>query len=279
MCLTQSAVSKQVAVLEELLGRSLFQRIRKRLHLTPAGELYVSEVSKILTEIDKASRYIISYGGTNEVLKIATPPTFGDRWLLPHLKGFEELHPGIHLEIKTELQPFDLMHGNADVGFFFGRPSWPGADCVPLFHERLVPVCAPDYLNGRVLGDAQDLGAETLIQCTSRSEAWPAWFTAHDIDSKNSYQGPRFDTFFLCIRAARKGFGIAMLPEFLVREEIEEGALMIPFNSSVPSEGCHHLAFAESAANVPKILAFVSWIERQVKGEGTPRKFKPTLVA
>lgn len=279
MCLTQSAISKQVAILEELLGHSLFQRIRKRLHLTPAGELYVSEVTKILNEIDKASRYIISYGGTNEVLRIATPPTFADRWLLSHIKGFEELHPDIHLDIKTELHPFDLMHGKADIGFFFGRPTWPGADCVPLFHEKMLPVCSPEYLDGRTFDCASDLSTETFIQCTSRSEAWPDWFMAHGVESKSSYRGPRFDTFFLCCRAARKGLGIAMLPEFLVTEEIENGTLVTPFNSPVLSEGCHHIAFAESAAKVPKILAFVSWIEGQVRGEVEPTRFKPTLVA
>jgi DNA-binding transcriptional LysR family regulator len=88
--LTQSAVSKQVAQLEDMLAHPLFQRIRRRLHLTPAGALYLTEVNKILTQIDISSRYILSYGDETEVLRIATQPTFGARWLVPRLKGFGE---------------------------------------------------------------------------------------------------------------------------------------------------------------------------------------------
>ena len=105
--LTQSAVSKQVAQLEDMLAHPLFQRIRRRLQLTPAGALYLTEVNKILTQIDISSRYILSYGDETEVLRIATQPTFGARWLVPRLKGFGDRHPRIHLDIRNELEPFD----------------------------------------------------------------------------------------------------------------------------------------------------------------------------
>jgi hypothetical protein len=74
-------VSKQVAQLEEMLCHKLFERVRQRLYLSPAGSLYLAEVHKILTQVDISSRYILTYGGETEVLRIATQPTFGDRWL------------------------------------------------------------------------------------------------------------------------------------------------------------------------------------------------------
>ena len=76
LALTQSAVSKQVAQLEEMLQHLLFRRVRRRLQLTPAGSLYLSEVRKILTQVEMSTHYMLSYGGETEVLRVATPPTF-----------------------------------------------------------------------------------------------------------------------------------------------------------------------------------------------------------
>ncbi len=267
--LTQSAVSKQVAQLEEMLCHPLFQRIRRRLHLTPAGELYMAEVNKILIQVDMSSRYILTYGGETEVLKIATQPTFGDRWLVPNLKGFSHQHPGIHLDIRSELEPFDLVRAKADVAFFFGQGTWPGATCIELFKEQVVPVCAPDVMARHAFENAEALTGHILLQCTSRPEAWHEWFLEQNLHSQNSYHGPRFDTFYMCIRAAQAGCGIALVPRYLVNEELAEGKLVIAWNHPLPSDGSHFLAHAEHAAQVPKVKAFVDWIRHKVSA-GTP---------
>ena len=263
--LTQSAVSKQVAQLEEMLCHPLFQRIRRRLHLTPAGELYMAEVNKILIQVDMSSRYILTYGGETEVLKIATQPTFGDRWLVPNLKGFGKRHPGIHLDIRSELEPFDLVRAKADVAFFFGQATWPGATCVELFKEEVVPVCAPDLLDGDPVTNAEALTRYTLLQCTSRPEAWHEWFLEQDLHSQHSYHGPRFDTFYMCIRAAQAGCGIALVPRYLVSDELAEGKLTIAWDHPMQSDGSHFLAYAEHAAQVPKVRAFVDWVTQRVQ--------------
>lgn len=161
--LTQSAVSKQVAQLEVMLSRSLFHRVKKRLHLTPAGSLYMAEVSKILIQVDMSSRYILTYGGETEVLKIATHPTFGARWLVPRLGGFMEEHPEIHLDVRNELEPFDLIQAKADIAFFFGHGTWPGATCIKLFSEEVVPVCTPLHKTKHLFDRTQDLTRQTLI--------------------------------------------------------------------------------------------------------------------
>lgn len=265
--LTQSAVSKQVAQLEEMLQHLLFRRIRRRLQLTPAGSLYLTEVNKILKQVEMSTHYILSYGGETEVLKVATQPTFGARWLIPHLKGFGAANPNIHLDIRNELEPFDLVQARADVVFFFGQGTWPGAECIELFGEQMVPVCAPDILPAEPLVSALQLSERVLLQCASRPEAWHEWFQAQDLQTEHSYHGPRFETFYMCIRAAQSGCGVALVPRFLVEDELAEGKLVIPWDHPQPSSGRHFLAYAEHAAEVPKIRAFVKWIEEQVRRE------------
>ncbi|POF87137.1 transcriptional regulator GcvA [Pseudomonas putida] len=264
--LTQSAVSKQVAQLEEMLHHHLFLRIRRRLQLTPAGSLYLAEVNKILTQVDMSSRYILTYGEQTEILKVATQPSFGVRWLIPHLKGFGKRYPNIHLDIRNEMEPFSLLQGSADVVFFFGQGTWPGATCVQLFDEEVVPVCAPELLQGRELSDASALAELVLMQSTSRPEAWHEWFLEQGLHTDNSYHGPRFDTFYMALSAAQAGCGVALVPRYLAEKELAEGSLVIAWQHAMRSNGAHYLAYAEHAAEVPKVRALVEWIKTQLEG-------------
>jgi LysR family transcriptional regulator, glycine cleavage system transcriptional activator len=261
--LTQSAVSKQVAQLEDMLQHLLFRRIRRRLQLTPAGSLYLAEVNKILNQVEMSTHYILSYGGNTEVLKVATQPTFGASWLIPHLKGFGLANPNVHLDLHNVLEPFDLLQGKADVVFFFGQGTWPGAECIELFGEEMVPVCAPDLLAAGV-GSVEQLGEQVLLQCASRPEAWHDWFDSLGLQSSHSYHGPRFETFHMCIRAAQCGCGVALVPRFLVEDELSEGKLVIAWEHPLRSSGKHFMAYAEHAAEVPKIRSFVAWINGQI---------------
>ncbi|NIF18981.1 LysR family transcriptional regulator [Pantoea sp. Cy-639] len=263
--LTQSAVSKQVAQLEEMLRHHLFLRIRRRLQLTPAGSLYLAEVNKILTQVDMSSRYVQTYGTQTEVLKVATQPSFGVRWLIPHLKGFGKRHPNIHLDIRNEMEPFALLQGSADVVFFYGQGTWPGATCVELFGEEVVPVCAPELLQARALPDAGALAELVLLQSASRPEAWHEWFLEQGLHTDNSYHGPRFDTFYMALSAAQSGCGVALVPRYLVARELAEGSLVMAWDHAMKSNGAHYLAFAEHAAEVPKVRALVEWVREQLQ--------------
>lgn len=258
--LTQSAVSKQVAQLEEMLRHHLFLRIRRRLQLTPAGALYLAEVNKILTQLDMSSRYVLTYGEQTEVLKVATQPSFGVRWLIPRLKGFGKRHPNIHLDIRNEMEPFALLQGSADVVFFYGQGTWPGAACVELFGEEVVPVCAPELLDAGALDGPAAVAGKVLLQSTSRPEAWHAWFQDQGLHTDNSYQGPRFDTFYMALSAAQSGCGVALVPRYLASRELAEGSLVIAWDHALRSPGRHYLAYAEHAAEVPKVRALVDWI-------------------
>lgn len=121
--------------------------MRRRLQLTPAGDLYLVEVRKILTQMEMSTHYLRSYGGETEVLRVSTPPTFGARWLVPRLKGWRLRHPHIHLDLRSEQEAEDLLQGHSDLAFYFGQGSRPGTECLKLFGEELVPVCAPASLS------------------------------------------------------------------------------------------------------------------------------------
>lgn len=272
--MTQSAISKQIAQLEALLRNPLFLRVRRRLQLTPAGALYQSEVRTILNQVDMSSRYILTYGSETQVLTIGTQPTFGSRWLIPRLQRFMAAHPDIQVKVRSETRPFDLMQAKIDISFFFGHGTLPGAQCLELFEADVVPVCAPGFLRGGQIANLDELSQQTLIQCASRPEAWHDYFSHQQFQSDSSYHGPRFDTFYMCVRAAEGGCGIALTPRLLAEEELQAGKLVIPWGYVQPSDGAYFVACSEHSAEVPKIKQFVEWARdeaRQQESRGGTR--------
>lgn len=268
--MTQSAISKQIASLESLLRNPLFVRVRGRLQLTPAGALYQTEVKKILNQVDMSSRTILTYGSEKQVLSIGTQPTFGARWLIPRLHRFMTAHPDIQLSVRSDIRPFDLMQAKIDVAFFFGESALPGAECKPLFSADVIPVCAPQALPKDGIVDLEHLSRQVLIQCTSRPEAWHDWFSHQHFESENCYRGPQFDTFYMCVRAAQAGCGVALAPRLLAQEELNAGTLVIPFDYAQPSDGAYYVAYAEPTAQIPKIKQFVAWIEQEARDDPLP---------
>ncbi|AZE92688.1 Transcriptional regulator, LysR family [Pseudomonas orientalis] len=262
--LTQSAVSKQVAQLEELLQHLLFRRVRRRLQMTPAGDLYLVEVRKILSQVEMSTHYLRSYGGETEVLRVSTPYTFGARWLVPRLKGWRLRHPQIHLDLCNEQEPDELLQGKADMAFYFGQGSRPGTESLKLFGEELVPVCSPESLPKEPFTDPTQLSELVLLQNASRPQGWHDWFASQGLHTEHSYHGPRFDTFYMCIRAAQVGCGVALLPRFLVEEELADGKLVIAWPHGMPSQDAYYLAYPEHSAEVPKVREFVKWMLEQV---------------
>ena len=258
--LTQSAVSKQVAQLEAILEHPLFRRVRRRLQLTAEGMLYLTDVRKVLTQVEMSTRYMQAYGGENEVLNLSTLPTFGSRWLMPRLNGFRFRHPGIVLNISNRAEPFDLEQANVDVAFFYGQGVWPRAECIALHEEHLVPVCAPALLQQSPVRQPEDLLPRVLLQMTSRPEQWHDWFEAQGLYSEHSYYGPRFDSFEMVISAARAGCGLALVPNFLAQEELSEGKLVVPWVAPMTSSGAYYMAIPEHKFELEKVRRFKEWI-------------------
>lgn len=103
-----------------------------------------------------------------------------------------------------------------------------------------------------------------LLQLASRPQAWHDWFDSQGYHTEHSYHGPRFETFYMCIRAAQVGCGVALLPRFLVEEELAEGKLVLAWDYAMPSHDAYYLAYPEHAAEVPKVREFVRWMLEQI---------------
>ena len=258
---TQSAVSRQIRLLEEFLGRALFYRIKQRLVLTGAGEAYARDIRDVLDRAEAATLALMAHSGTSGVLNLAILPTFGSRWLVPRLGSFTTRDPEIQLNLLTRLKPFDFAKEEIDVAIHFGDTSWPGVQYHYLMGEETVPVCSPALLAGKTLAGPADLAGFTLLQHTTRPNAWADWFEAVGEHPASAGKGPRFEQFYLVIQAALAGLGVAVLPLFLVQDELASGRLVIAVNQPVPSRHSYYLVHPKTDAY--PVTVFKEWLLAQ----------------
>lgn len=221
------------------------------------------EVRKILTQVEMSTHYLRSYGGDTEVLRVSTPPTFGARWLVPRLKGWRLRHPSIHLDLCSEQEADDLLQGRSD-RVLLGQGSRPKTECLKLFGEELVPVCALGSLPDTPFTDPTQLTDLVLLQNASRPQAWHDWFDSQGYHTEHSYHGPRFETFYMCIRAAQSRLRRGAVAEVSGGRGIADGKLVIPRQHAMPSTDAYYLAYPEHSAEVPKVRDFVKWMLERI---------------
>jgi LysR family transcriptional regulator, glycine cleavage system transcriptional activator len=260
--LTQSAVSRQIIALEEQLGVELFVRERQTIRLTLAGDGYAREVREALRRISSASLNLRANprGGT---LNLAVLPTFGARWLTPRLGKFLDANKNIAINLVTRLSPFDFQTDCLDAAIHFGDPHWPGAELTPLMSERLVPACSEALRQAHAITTPGDLLRTPLLHLTSRPDAWETWLARNGV-AFDSVHGMLFDQFAIAAQAAASGLGVALLPAFLIEQELSRGELVAAVDREMESEGRYYLAYPSERADYPPLQAFRDWIVGEV---------------
>lgn len=260
--LTQSAVSRQIRALEEVIGSDLFIRERQTVRLTLAGEAYADEIRGALKRISAATLGFRANpkGGT---LNLAILPTFGTRWLAPRLPQFIADNPGVTINLTTRLAPFDFKMESVDAAIHFGLPEWPGAELDFLMNETVIPACSRELLLTHQFKEAGDLIKAPLLHLVSRPDAWERWFRIMGIDVEDVH-GMLVDQFAMAAQAAISGLGVALLPKFLIESELARGDLVEAIHGPVESAERYYLAWPSSRASYPPLQAFRTWLQATV---------------
>jgi len=171
LCLTQSAVSKQVQALEEQLGCRLFVRSGKLLALTPAGYAYLAHASDALAMLQDGMAIAQEVAGEKTpaaAVEISASPAFASYWLIPRLPGFRERAPGTRLAVRPRLPDFSPVTERFDLEGRGGAGRWPDARAIRLLGREMALVASPDLLGTR----APRCGRSRRCPCcTARSGA------------------------------------------------------------------------------------------------------------
>ncbi|MFN4102718.1 MAG: LysR substrate-binding domain-containing protein [Tepidimonas sp.] len=261
--LTQGAVSRQVAALEDFLGVPLFRRTQHGMALTPAGADYARQVRQRLDALERDAVDLMGRRGHGDSLTLATVPTFATRWPIPRLPQLAAQHPDLLVHLETRTRPFLFTDTGIDAALWAGTPQqlqqWAGTHATHLMDEDVLPVCSPSLLPQGQPVEPATLAEWPLLQQSTRPEAWRQWFDAQGVDAPRAMAGPRYELFSMQAAAAMAGLGVALMPTLLVQAELASGALVVACPRPLKAQRAYYLVQPQVTER-PALAVFRAWV-------------------
>jgi LysR family glycine cleavage system transcriptional activator len=273
LAVTQSAVSRQIQLLEDHLGTALFQRQSRGLQLTKEGERLHRAVSMGLEHIANVCADIRRQRGPGE-LTVATSVTFASYWLMSRMAKFRAAHPEIELRLVASSPVYDLAAAGIDLAVRYGAGEWPGVEAIRLFDNEIWPVCAPRYLDGRApLERPQDLLRERLLHLAKFDRNWVTWETFLEgcgVTGTASQRGLVYDNYMVLIQSALRGDGIALCGRRLAEDFIAQGDLVRPLSLALSSDRGFYLIRPKDLPLSHAARLFSDWLLGEAKRPSIP---------
>ena len=268
LCVTQSAVSKQVIALEAALGSRLFERKPRALLLTGAGERLQRAVEAAFAELRAATADL--RGDGEPTVTLATTQAFASFWLIPRLEDFRRRHPGIDIRISADTRVVDLERGRFDCAVRYLQDRHAPAGALRLFGDTVLPVVSPACLErvGRPLPKPLDLERHVLLVYEDAEQrrpglSWPVWLEMAGVPRLRPAGTIAFNQYAAAIGAAADGQGVALATLGLVAELLREGKLLAPLPQRFSNPRSYYLLLPSIAGANPALEPFRQWLAEQ----------------
>jgi LysR family transcriptional regulator, glycine cleavage system transcriptional activator len=266
LAVTQTAVSHQIAQLEEWIGGRLFVRDRRGVELTLLGQGLLPDIVKALESLEQALGSARRSRGSPK-LRISTSPEFATQWLTPRLTEFCDSYPEIDVSVTVQYRRALVVDDDIDVAIWLsGGMLERGAERLTADEE--FAVCAPEL--ARKLPRREAMRTAPLLRYEGARYTvldWRRWYgqiygasDKHDFDG-----GPSYRTFPEMLDACRSGAGFALVRSSLVTDDLAAGRLVRCFTESVVSDLQYQLVITPSRREEAEIRAFRHWILEQAK--------------
>lgn len=253
LCLSPSALSRQIQALEEHLGVALFRRLNPGLELTDEGRRYLAAVDAALEQLAAAQRALRV---RPRELRVSALTSFSESWLVPHLPEFERRHPDIELKIEATLRYADFARDPVDVAIRFGRGPWEGLHAEPIVDLDCFPVCSPELVHGEPpLREPADLARHTLIHVAQTPGAWAVWLRAAGVPELEPRRSVSYDHVGIALSAAAAGQGVALSTDLLCESWLADGRLCRPFPHRARLDETYHLVCRPEDLDDPRVTA------------------------
>jgi len=260
---TQSAMSRQIAALEDEIGVALFQRRHRALVLTAEGQRLFAACSAVLAQL-RGVLAEVRAPARREVLSLTTTPGLASLWLIPRLPRFTRQHPGVDVRLDASFERRSLPAEGFDIAIRYGQVG--GTEGVQLFAEAMQPVCSPALLRGGPpLRAPADLRRHTLLQVAMSPQAgmpleWAPWLQAVGLDAFEPAASLTFSGYGEAIGAAVAGQGVALGRRPLIDDLLKSGQLVTPFQDRTASPRGYYLVVESSARVRPAVQALERWL-------------------
>lgn len=227
---TQGAISRQIRLLEEYLGKELFFRANRKISLTPTGLQYYQSIYGALIDIAQATGDIKKWRDENQVT-VATTHAMAALWLLPKVAPFQQTE-SMDLRILATDNIVDLHRMDCDLALFYCRTPPAGMKATTLFPEEIFPVCSPSYLE-QFSNDKnpEDIFSRTLLYLDASQKdwiTWVEWFNAVGYPIITPKNKVNINNYAMLLQAAINGQGIALAWGSLVDDYLKSGVLVRP---------------------------------------------------
>ncbi|MFM0674429.1 LysR family transcriptional regulator [Paraburkholderia sediminicola] len=258
---SSSAIGKAISRLEERLGVRLFHRSTRTITLTPEGTLFLERCRRIFGEIETAEQELAqTKGAPRGKLRVSMP--LAGMLMMPTLTAFMRAYPEIELDLDFSDRLVDVIDEGFDAVVRAGEVSDSRLMTRRLGEFRLKLVGSPGYFSAR--GTPQkpaDLAKHACLPhryaTSGKLEPWPLRRTRKDFVLPNTAV---VNTIEPLVYMAERGLGIACLPDFAIRRQLEERVLVTVLDAYVDHVGVFQVLWPSSRYISPKLRVFVDFM-------------------
>jgi LysR family glycine cleavage system transcriptional activator len=266
LCLTQSAVSRQIQSLEEHLGKPLLIRKHRAIALTAEGEQLLHLASPWLDRLSEYSESL-QQGDRPRPVTLTALISVTALWILPRLGAFQNAHPNIDVRVSANNRVVNLKQEGFDLAIRYAREADVPAGAVRLFGEKVLPVASPKVA-ARAFDNPHALLNEVLLEFDEMPRPWlqwADWLTAAGVPQAKPKAYLHLNQYDQVIQAAIEGHGVALGRVALVLPMLKDGRLVAPADNGFGNSDYAYWLIEESPTPRPEVQVFKNWIIKEVE--------------
>ncbi len=266
---TPSAVSKQIAHLEDHVGHRLLHRTKTGVSLTGEGRELYEKCRAVAEKFHEAEEHISAITGNPKgILHVASSVAFGKSQLIPALPDFLVLYPEITVSLELTDRPVELEDENFDAAVNFAEQlKNPNVIAKKIMKNERILCASPKFIKN--FGTPETFDDLKNFNCLRTSNgiernAWQAELdgVTHTVDATGNFVGNSADAVYV---AALAGLGIARLSTYVVADKIAAGELVRLFPAYVQEHADIAVIFANKRNLAPKIRVFVDFVAERFR--------------
>ncbi|HHL42060.1 MAG TPA: LysR family transcriptional regulator [Hellea balneolensis] len=261
---TQGAISKQVLLLEDYIGMRLFERLPGGPVLTGRGVALHEGVGPAFATLSNVFTRFSRRPTRSNICRISTLSSFASQFLVPRLSKFERLFPDIELEILTSDRVVDLSREEVDFSVRFGNGEWDGVVSKPLCPGRMIPVCTPSYAKRISANSTEEFVNKSRRAQVFSNNEWALWAEAANINILPEAKVFIIEDFLVAMKATLEDQVIALLPDIVVRQYIENGRMIRFCDIDITVKRTYYVAHLPNADQRPIVRTVMDWLYQEI---------------
>lgn len=264
----KSRISRNIAALERELGVQLIYRTTRQFRLTEAGkDLY----TRALTPLNELSQLLENISSVSDELsgniRVTAPEDLGVALLTDACRAFSEIHPKVHIDLHLTTEVLDLVRNSIDVAVRIGKLKDSS-----LLQKKFGKVRAGIFMSPTLrqqsgaIAKIEDLEKVPFLAFSHVQMGRPRMRLIHGKMQKTlSTQTVFTSNNHLVLRAmATQGMGMALLPYFLVQEDLRQGTLVNVFSDWSSEEVPIQVVIPQQKEPLPRVKRFMEFVASQL---------------